>query len=251
MRKNKNKNGKENNKTKIPPLLQREKVKLVDLFGDSIQKISFISKVLQKYESISQPLAKDRPKSYRQWPSLYSWSHLDTIHSSLFFLQWNTQLLKLTNTPKERGEKEKTKLLLVIYSEYSIHLTQLLCWKVYLLKLIIVSHSPCHKITLCTPSKHKIPVLSGLILGQKNISELEGKQGCPKLSKAPASLMYQVQPERDELEGSFQEVSEALVVRKTELRHYHCFDHSSKYSWLKDPPFRESPPSMILDFRIL
>lgn len=120
---------------------------------------------------------------------LYSWLHSDTIHSS-FISACSETRFKFSNTPKEEGgvggREKKIELLFLTYKDYSIHLTQLLCWKVYLFRLI-VSHLPGHKITVCTPSKHKVLMLTDCVFGQENTSKLRRKARLPKAGQSTGS----------------------------------------------------------------
>lgn len=155
-------------------------MKLVDLFGHSTQKISFISKVLQSMGLLAPSKRQTKIIQAMTLPLFL----ISPWHNSFFtYFSCNETHNYSSSLTLQRREEKRKRPNYCLRCTQSIQLTQLLCGKVYLLKLITVSHSPCHKITLCTPSKHKIPVLLGLIFGQKNISELERKQGCPKLSK--------------------------------------------------------------------
>lgn len=180
---------------------------------------------------------------------LYSWLHSDTIHSSFISACSETRLFKFSNTPKEEGKKKKKiELLFLTYTDYSIHLTQLLCCKAYLFRLI-VSHLPGHKITVCTPSKHKVLMLTDCIFGQENTSKLRRKARLTKAGQSTGSAdgLSTACVFREKLLGngwrprwwwgqSFATNSALIVV-------HNILAEWSSFPWI--------PQSMILNFKIL
>lgn len=140
-------------------------------------------------EWIHQLLATESTASHRLWScSIPDFTlTLSTLHLFLPAVKHDSSSVTLQRRKGGWGGREKKiELLFLTYKDYSIHLTQLLCWKVYLFRLI-VSHLPGHKITVCTPSKHKVLMLTDCVFGQENTSKLRRKARLPKAGQSTGS----------------------------------------------------------------
>lgn len=152
--------------------------------GPNSENLCYQQSALKEW--IHQPLATESTASHRLWScSIPDFTlTLSTLH--LFLPAVKHDYSSSVTLQRRKREKKKRELLFLTYTDYSIHLTQLLCWKVHLFRLIL-SHLPGHKITVCTPSKHKVLMLTDCIFGQQNTSKLRRKARLPKAGQSTGS----------------------------------------------------------------